>query len=97
MNTPCSYVYILTNKKNGVLYVGVTTNLLRRIWSHKEKLEDGFTKKFNVQNLVYYETHGSVVDAIKREKQLKKWKREWKIKLIEKENPEWNDLYEELC
>jgi putative endonuclease len=90
------YVYILANKKNGVLYIGVTNNLVRRIYEHKKGMTDGFTKKYNVKNLVYYETHSEINEAIKREKQMKKWYRKWKIELIEKSNPEWKDLYKEL-
>ena len=90
------YVYILASKKDGVLYIGVTNNLVRRIYEHKKGMTDGFTKKYNVKNLVYYETHSEINEAIKREKQMKKWYRKWKIELIEKSNPEWKDLYYEL-
>ena len=90
------YIYILASKKDGVLYIGVTNNLVRRIYEHKKGMTDGFTKKYNVKNLVYYETHSEVNEAIKREKQMKKWYRKWKIELIEKSNPEWKDLYYEL-
>ena len=90
------YIYILASKKNGTLYIGVTNNLVRRVYEHKEGLVEGFTKKYNVKNLVYCEIHNSVYEAIKREKALKKWLRKWKIELIEKMNSEWNDLYEEL-
>ncbi len=88
------YVYILASKKNGTLYIGVTNNLVRRIHEHKHKLVPGFTKKYNVGNLVYFEATPDIVSGINREKQLKKWNRNWKIKLIQKENPDWNDLYE---
>lgn len=91
------YVYILSSKKHGVLYIGVTGNLIKRIYEHKENIEEGFTKKYSVHNLVYYEQTSNVNEAIKREKQLKKWRRQWKINLIEKDNPNWNDLYKELC
>ncbi len=90
------YVYILSSKKHGVLYIGVTGNLIKRIYEHKENISEGFTKKYSVHNLVYYEQTSNVNEAIKREKQLKKWRRQWKINLIEKDNPIWNDLYKEL-
>jgi putative endonuclease len=82
--------------KNGTLYIGVTSNLLDRVYKHKKGIYDGFTKKYKVNKLVYYEVFGDINEAILREKQLKKWKREWKIKLIEKNNPEWKDLYKDL-
>jgi len=90
------YVYMLTNKKGRVLYIGVTNNLLRRVCEHKNNIVDGFTQKRGVHNLVYYEAHDNVNKAITREKQIKKWKREWKIRLIEEFNPEWKDLYFDL-
>jgi putative endonuclease len=86
-------VYILTNKNNTVLYVGITNNLTRRIWEHKSKLIEGFTKKYNVDKLIYFESFDSPDDAIKREKQLKAGSRQKKVYLINKFNPEWNDLY----
>ncbi len=86
------YVYIMTNKANMVLYTGVTNDLKRRVYDHKEKLFDGFTKKYNVVKLVYYEVFKTIESAIKREKQIKRWRREWKTKLIEKVNAEWKDL-----
>ena len=89
------YVYITASKRNGTLYIGVTSNLKKRIYEHKESLVDGFTKKYNVDKLVYFEMTNDINSAIQREKQLKKWKREWKIKLIEK-NPYWIDLYYNL-
>ncbi|WP_299229925.1 GIY-YIG nuclease family protein [Sulfurihydrogenibium sp.] len=89
-------MYILTNKYNKVLYVGVTNNLVRRVYEHKNKLISGFTSKYNVNKLVYYENFQSVFDAIKREKEIKGWKREKKVALINSFNPEWKDLYEEL-
>lgn len=89
-------VYILSNKKDGVLYIGVTSNLQKRIWEHKNKVVDGFSKKYNLQKLIYYEAHENAESAIKREKRLKKYKREQKIKLIEKDNKDWNDLYNKL-
>ncbi|MBQ4820730.1 GIY-YIG nuclease family protein [Aquimarina sp. MMG016] len=90
-------VYILTNKKNGTLYIGMTNNLERRVFEHKNKLTEGFTKKYGLDRLVYFEIYQYVNDAIKREKQLKKWKRQWKIDLIEEENKDWNDLAKDWC
>ena len=90
------FVYILAGKRNGTLYIGVTNNLVRRIYEHKNNLLPGFTSKYNVHNLVYFEQTEDVNAALNREKQLKKWHRQWKIDLIEKENPDWNDLYEVL-
>ena len=87
------YVYILASKKNGTLYIGVTSNLIQRIWQHKNNQVEGFTKKYNVHTLVYYEQYEMMESAITREKQMKKWKRDWKIKLIEKDNPQWEDLW----
>ncbi len=90
------YVYILASRKNGTLYIGVTDNLVKRVHEHKNKLIDGFTKKYCVHNLVYFEQINDIKSTIQREKQLKKWKRQWKINLIEKNNPEWKDLYNNL-
>jgi putative endonuclease len=87
------YVYILTSKRNGTLYVGVTNDLERRMYEHKEKIIPGFTKRYNINLLVYYEVHEDIAVAIEREKQLKKWNRAWKLKLIGKYNPQWIDLY----
>ena len=87
-----SYIYIMANRPNGTLYIGVTSDLIRRDWEHKNGLSDGFTKKYSINLLVYYEVFDDIYNAITREKQLKKWKREWKIQLIEKFNPRWNDL-----
>jgi putative endonuclease len=87
------YVYILTSKRNGTLYICVTNDLLRRIYEHKNDLIDGFTKKYQVKQLVYFESTNDIQSALTREKRLKKWKRKWKIELIEKSNPKWNDLY----
>ena len=89
-------VYILASGYNGTLYIGVTTNLIQRIWQHKNGLVEGFTEKYEVHSLVYYELHGDIPTAIQREKQLKTWNRQWKIRLIEKMNPTWKDLWEEL-
>jgi len=86
------YLYILSNKYNGTLYIGVTNDLERRLFKHKNKLVDGFTKKYSLDKLMYYETYQDVNDAIKREKNIKKWKRQWKINLIEGNNPNWDDL-----
>ena len=90
------YIYILASKYNGTLYIGVTNDLIRRVYEHKNDLNNGFTKKYGVHRLVYYEQYDEVVNAIQREKRLKKWNRQWKIELIEKENPEWKDLYLQL-
>ena len=86
------YVYILSSKKYGTLYVGVTSNLEQRMYEHKVKLVDGFTKKYHIHELVYYEIHSDIYEAITREKQIKKWKRQWKINLIEQNNPQWINL-----
>ncbi len=90
------FVYILASKKNGTLYIGVTNNLLRRVWEHKNGLVEGFTKKYNVKQLIYFEQTNSVEEAILREKQIKKWNRQWKFRLIEKMNPTWIDLYKQV-
>ena len=86
------YLYIITNKKNGVLYIGVTNNLERRMLEHKNKLIKGFSSRYNLDKLVYLEVYQYVEDAIKREKNMKKWKREWKINFIVEANPDWGDL-----
>ena len=90
------YVYILANKRNGTLYIGITNDLIRRVCEHKLKLIGGFTKKYNIYKLVYFEETNDVNVAITRENQLKKWNRQWKIKLIEERNSLWKDLYNEL-
>lgn len=90
------YIYILTNQKHGVLYIGVTNDLKRRVYEHKNKLNEGFSKKYNTTRLVYMEETNNINDALQREKQLKKWNRAWKIKLIDEYNPEWLDLYDDL-
>ncbi len=90
------YVYILASKRNGTLYIGVTSDLLKRVCKHKQNTIDGFTQKYNVHKLVHYEQTPDVRSAIRREKQLKNWKRAWKIELIEKSNPTWEDLYNNL-
>lgn len=90
------YVYILASRRNGTLYVGVTSDLKGRVWEHKNDLVEGFTSKYGVHMLVYYEVAGDIRSAITREKQLKKWNRGWKLRLIESFNPTWRDLYEDL-
>jgi putative endonuclease len=90
------YVYIMASKRDGMLYIGVTSELSKRVYEHKNNLADGFTKKYHIHNLVYFENTDDITSAISREKQLKKWNRAWKIALIEKENSEWRDLYCEL-
>ena len=87
-------VYLLASKRNGTLYVGVTSNLQNRTWIHKNESVEGFTKKYGVHRLVYYELHPNMISAIIREKQIKKWNRAWKIELIEAQNPDWRDLWE---
>jgi putative endonuclease len=86
----------MANRKNGTLYIGVTDNLVKRVWEHKNNLVQGFTEKYNIHNLVYYELHQDINEAILKEKQMKKWNRIWKIKQINKLNPNWNDLYEQI-
>ncbi len=90
------YVYMLASKKNGTLYIGVTNNLALRVREHKDGSVEGFTKKYNVHVLVYFESYNDIRDAIIREKRLKKWKRKWKIRLIEGMNPKWADLFPEI-
>ena len=90
------YVYILASKRNGTLYIGVTNDLVRRVYEHRHGLVEGFTKKYEVKLLVYYETVNNAEGAISREKQLKKWNRKWKLRMIESFNPSWSDLYEGL-
>jgi putative endonuclease len=90
------FVYILASNRNGTLYIGVTSDLKKRVFEHKNDLVESFTKKYSVHMLVYFERTNNVLEAIKREKQLKKWKRIWKIRLIEMINPDWRDLYDEL-
>jgi putative endonuclease len=91
------WVYILASSRNGTLYVGVTNNLSRRVWEHREGTADGFTKRYDVKRLVYYEAYPDIRNAIQREKNIKKWPRHRKLALIEAENREWRDLYEELA
>ena len=92
-----SYVYILASQRNGTLYLGSTSDIIKRIWEHKNKVIPGFTNKYNVHMLVYYEVHELYIEAARREKRFKNWPRQWKINLIEGLNPEWRHLYEEIC
>ena len=92
--SPC--VYLLANKPDGVLYLGVTSDLVKRIWQHKNSFVDGFSKRYNTHRLVWYEQHEDMSSAILREKRVKKWAREWKVQLIEESNPEWRDLYGDI-
>ena len=94
MRQPC--VYILSNRRNGTLYIGVTSDLVRRVWQHKNHVVDGFSKKYGTDMLVWYEQHGDMESAILREKALKEWRRVWKLRLIEEMNPQWRDLYPEI-
>lgn len=94
MKQPC--VYLLASRCNGTLYVGITSDLLKRVWEHKEDLVDGFTKRYSVHTLVWCELHATMESAIRRERAIKEWKRQWKLALVEKEKPTWRDLYEEL-
>ena len=89
-------VYIMASKRNGTLYTGMTSNLPQRVWQHKNKVVEGFTEKYDVNRLVYYELHRTAEEAIRRERRIKEWPRRWKIDLIERRNGEWNDLYEEI-
>lgn len=92
-----SYVYMLASRIGGTLYVGLTNDIIRRVTEHKAGLESGFTKKYGVNTLVYFEAYDDIETALEREKQLKKWNRSWKIRLIEEKNPNWNDLYSSIC
>jgi putative endonuclease len=91
------YVYILAKTYNSTFYVGITSDLTKRIWEHKNEIADSFTKKHDIKTLVYYEVFDDPENAIRREKRLKKWSRAWKIKTIEKMNPQWKDLYDDIC
>lgn len=91
------FVYMMASGKNGTLYIGVTSDLVRRVYEHKEGLIEGFTKEYGVKNLVWYEAHENAESAFTREKQMKEWQREWKIKRIAEGNPEWRDLFEDVC
>ncbi len=90
------YVYILSNKRKGTLYKGVTSDLLKRVYEHKNDFVDGFSKRYGIHDLVWYEMHETAESAISREKQIKKWNRKWKLELIDNSNPFWDDLYEKL-
>ena len=89
-------MYILASKRNGTLYIGVTSDLIKRVWEHKHNVVKGFTERYNVHQLVWYELHKTMESAIKKEKMLKNWKRSWKLELIERSNPNWQDLYEKI-
>ena len=91
-----SAVYLLASQRNGTLYIGVTSNLVKRIWEHRNNAVEGFTKRYGVHTLVYYEQHTTMEAAITREKQLKKWNRAWKLRLVEERNPDWRDLWPEI-
>ncbi|NHZ80687.1 GIY-YIG nuclease family protein [Massilia sp. CCM 8695] len=91
-----SFVYILASDAYDTLYIGVTSDLVKRVWEHRSGVVAGFTKQHKINRLVWYETHGDIMEAIKREKQLKKWERAWKVKLISTSNPTWRDLYEDF-
>ena len=92
-----AWVYIMASRINGTLYVGMTTDILQRISDHKNEVKPGFTSKYSVKRLVWFEPHDNVIEAIAQEKRLKNWRRSWKIQLIEKANPDWNDLYDQLA
>ena len=96
MITKQPVVYIMASKRNGTLYTGVTSHLQQRVWQHRQGVVDGFSKKYNTRRLVYYELHGDMYAAISREKQIKKWRRQWKLNLIEGLNPQWLDLWNEI-
>jgi putative endonuclease len=91
-----AYVYMMANKKCGTLYIGSTVDLVKRVWEHKNKITGGFTAKYNIDRLVYYEEHGDIMSAGEQEKRYKIWRREWKIALIKTDNPGWKDLYDEI-
>ena len=89
-------VYMMASRRRGTIYIGVTSNLVKRVWEHREGVVEGFTKQYNVKRLVWYEVHEDPVEAIAREKRLKEWRRSWKIDLIEEKNPYWRDLYQAI-
>ena len=91
------YVYLLASKKHGTLYLGVTNDIVRRVYEHKTKAVPGFTSRYNITRLVWFEIYDDPISAISREKELKKWKRDWKAQLIQEKNPNWDDLYESIC
>ena len=90
-------MYILASRKDGAIYIGVTNDIVRRVYKHRIKAVPDFTSKYNITRLVWFEIYDDPISAISREKELKKWKRSWKVQLIEKDNPEWSDLYESIC
>ena len=90
------YIYIMTNKRNGTLYIGVTNDLIRKVYEHKNYLLDGFTKNYDIKMLVYFEIYDSIETALNREKNIKAWQRSWKVRIIEEQNPHWNDLYNQV-
>ena len=90
------FVYMLASERNGTLYIGMTSNLVQRVWQHRQKFVDGFTERYNVGRLVYFVELATAEAAITKEKQLKKWNRAWKMRLIEEQNPTWRDLYDEI-
>jgi len=94
LRQPC--VYILASRRNGTLYVGVTSDLVKRVWEHKSDIVEGFTERYSVHILVWFAQHDTMESAISREKAIKEWKRRWKLELIERQNPEWRDLYPEI-
>lgn len=91
------FVYIMASQRNGTLYIGVSSDLVKRVWQHKNGVMEGFTADYGIHSLVYYEAHDHIEEAILREKRLKRWDRRWKLDLIEKANPQWRDLYGEIC
>ena len=91
-----AFIYILASQRNGTLYTGVTTDLIRRVWQHKTRQTDGFSTRYGIHHLVYFEQHADISAAITREKQIKRWRRAWKVRLIEQRNPNWIDLYEAM-
>jgi putative endonuclease len=91
------YVYILASRRDGATYVGITNDLVRRVYGHRQKSVPSFASKYNITKLVWFEIYDDPISAISREKELKKWKRTWKVRLIEEQNPSWNDLYESIC
>lgn len=91
------FVYIMASRTNGTLYIGVTSDLPKRAWEHREEIIEGFTKKYGCKMLVWFERHDDIEEAIKREKQMKEWKRAWKLRAIEEKNPDWDDLFETVC
>lgn len=92
-----AYTYMLASKPYGTLYIGVTSDLVRRVWEHREGLVDGYSKKYQAKYLVWFEVHNDMIAAITREKQLKKWNRDWKVNLVQRLNPEWRDLWDDIC